>query len=122
MENDAIELLKNWLEEECELRKFIDEWCIRQLGNSDSSLEKADMMFMAARDIFYKKELPSGCEHDWKYFKTTMFNHESGYRQRQYIIIDYFHCSKCLEQKEVKKSENVGQSGETPSWHHKALD
>jgi hypothetical protein len=36
------------------LRQMIDLWCIDQLGNTGEALEKADAMFTAARDIFYR--------------------------------------------------------------------
>lgn len=51
---DAVEFIANALGEEVKLRQMIDLWCIDQLGNTDEALEKADAMFAAARDIFYR--------------------------------------------------------------------
>lgn len=35
------------------LRQMIDDFCIKQLGNTDNALKIANKMFAAARDIFY---------------------------------------------------------------------
>ena len=32
---------------------MIDDWCIKQLGNTNEALEVADKMFATARDVFY---------------------------------------------------------------------
>ena len=50
---DAFEIIDNGMENEMKLRQMIDQWCEGQLGNTDEALEKADLMFTAARDIFY---------------------------------------------------------------------
>ena len=51
---EAIEFMVDALENEVQLRNMIDKWCISQMGNTGEALEKADLMFTAARDIFYK--------------------------------------------------------------------
>lgn len=51
---DAVEFIANALGEEVRLRQMIDLWCIDQFGNTDEALDKADAMFTAARDIFYR--------------------------------------------------------------------
>jgi hypothetical protein len=51
---DAVEFITNALGEEMQLRQMIDLWCIDQLGNTEEAREKADAMFTAARDIFYR--------------------------------------------------------------------
>jgi len=51
---DSINFMADALGEEVRLRQMIDLWCIDQFGNTDEALEKADEMFTAARDIFYK--------------------------------------------------------------------
>lgn len=53
--NDGLDIINKCLEEEVRLRKMLDEWCIDQLGNTEEALDKADSMFAAARDIFYKR-------------------------------------------------------------------
>ena len=50
---DSLEFIADSLSEEALLRKMIDDWCIKQLGNTDEALEVADKMFTTARDIFY---------------------------------------------------------------------
>ena len=50
---DSLEFIDDSLSEEALLRQMIDDWCIKQLGNTEESLEVADKMFTAARDIFY---------------------------------------------------------------------
>lgn len=50
---DSLEFIADSLSEEAILRQMIDDWCIKQLGNTEESLEVADKMFTAARDIFY---------------------------------------------------------------------
>lgn len=50
---DALGFMSDSLSEEVLLRQMIDNWCIRQLGNTDEALDVADRMFTAARDIFY---------------------------------------------------------------------
>ena len=50
---DSLEFIADSLSEEALLRQMIDDWCIKQLGNTEESLEVADKMFTAARDIFY---------------------------------------------------------------------
>ena len=50
---DSLEFISDSLSEEALLRQMIDDWCIKQLGNTEKSLEVADKMFTAARDIFY---------------------------------------------------------------------
>jgi hypothetical protein len=50
---DALGFMSDSLSEEVLLRQMIDDWCIRQLGNTDEALDVADRMFTAARDIFY---------------------------------------------------------------------
>lgn len=51
---DAVEFIANALGEEVRLRQMIDLWCIDQFGNTEEAREKADAMFTAARDIFYR--------------------------------------------------------------------
>ena len=50
---DSLEFIADSLSEEALLRQMIDDWCIKQLGNTDEALEVADKMFTAARDVFY---------------------------------------------------------------------
>lgn len=50
---DSLEFIADSLSEEVLLRQMIDDWCIKQLGNTDEALEVSDKMFTAARDIFY---------------------------------------------------------------------
>ena len=50
---DSLEFIADSLSEEALLRQMIDDWCIKQLGNTEKSLEVADKMFTTARDIFY---------------------------------------------------------------------
>lgn len=50
---DSLEFIADSLSEEVLLRQMIDDWCTKQLGNTDEALEVADKMFTAARDIFY---------------------------------------------------------------------
>lgn len=50
---DSLEFIADSLSEEALLRQMIDDWCIKQLGNTEESLEVADKMFTTARDIFY---------------------------------------------------------------------
>lgn len=50
---DSLSFIADGLSEEVLLRQMIDDWCIKQLGNTSEALEVADKMFTAARDIFY---------------------------------------------------------------------
>lgn len=50
---DSLEFIADSLSEEALLRQMIDDWCIKQLGNTNEALEVADKMFTTARDIFY---------------------------------------------------------------------
>jgi len=50
---DSLSFITDSLSEEALLRQMIDDWCLKQLGNTDKALEVADKMFTAARDIFY---------------------------------------------------------------------
>ena len=49
----SLEFINDYLSEEALLRQMIDDWCIKQLGNTNEALEVADKMFTAARDVFY---------------------------------------------------------------------
>lgn len=55
---EAIKSFSDELEEELRLRQMIDDWCCYQLGNTKEAMDKADRMFSAARDIFYKNSKP----------------------------------------------------------------
>jgi len=55
---DSIKFIADALGEEVRLRHMIDLWCIDQLGNTDEALQKADEMFAAAKDIFYRSINP----------------------------------------------------------------
>lgn len=50
---DSLEFIADSLSEETLLRQMIDDWCVKQLGNTDEALEVADKMFTAATDVFY---------------------------------------------------------------------
>ena len=50
---DSLEFIADSLSEEALLRQMIDDWCIKQLGNTNEALEVADKMFATARDVFY---------------------------------------------------------------------
>ena len=50
---DSLEFIADSLSEEALLRQMIDDWCIKQLGNTNKALEVADKMFATARDVFY---------------------------------------------------------------------
>ena len=50
---DSLEFIADSLSEEALLRQMIDDWCIKQLGNTNEALEVADKIFATARDVFY---------------------------------------------------------------------
>lgn len=50
---DSLEFIADSLSEEALLRQMIDDWCIKQLGNTNEALEVADKMFTTARNVFY---------------------------------------------------------------------
>ena len=50
---DSLSFIADGLSEEVLLRQMIDDWCIKQLGNTSEALEVADKIFTAAMDIFY---------------------------------------------------------------------
>lgn len=50
---DSLGFIADYLSEEALLRQMIDDWCIKQLGNTEESLKVADKMFATARDVFY---------------------------------------------------------------------
>ena len=52
------------------------------------------------------------CEHEWQYNRTTHSTDSSGY-QIEWVRTDYYHCAKCCEQNEVRKSEYDRQC---PKW------
>jgi hypothetical protein len=55
------------------------------------------------------------CDHKFVHLDTIKKHDTSGYNT-QFIRIDRFFCEKCLEQKEVRKSE-YAYSRETPEWY-----
>ena len=50
---DSLGFIADSLSEEELLRQMIDDWCVKQFGNTKEALDVADKMFTAARDIFY---------------------------------------------------------------------
>ena len=50
---DSLPSIDDSISQEALLRKMIDHWCLKQLGNTDEALEVSDKMFTAAKDIFY---------------------------------------------------------------------
>lgn len=50
---DSLEFIADSLSEEALLRQMIDDWCVKQLGNTEEAMEVADKMFTAARVIYY---------------------------------------------------------------------
>jgi len=54
------------------------------------------------------------CEHKFEFLRTAKWTDYSGSFNTGFFRIDTFYCTKCLEQKEVKKSELVR---DTPDWY-----
>lgn len=57
---------------------------------------------------------PPGCVHSFVHLSTAYWVGNGGGYSTQYHRLDMFFCSKCLEQKEVKREE---WSRETPDWY-----
>lgn len=55
----------------------------------------------------------NNCEHNFQYMGSSKISNSSGYNII-YKKIDYFYCTKCLEQKEVRKEE---YSRDIPEWY-----
>ena len=53
------------------------------------------------------------CEHNFQYMGSSKRKNTSGY-SIYFKKIDYFYCTKCLEQKEIEMSE---YSREVPDWY-----
>ena len=57
---------------------------------------------------------PSKCQHEFVFLRSAKWAETSGGYNDEYFRLDTFFCSKCLEQKEVKKSECCRA---TPDWY-----
>lgn len=56
------------------------------------------------------------CDHNFVFLRTAKWTNDSGYNI-QFNRLETFFCSKCLEQKEVRKQE---YARETPDWYNDA--
>lgn len=54
------------------------------------------------------------CEHDWAYQLTSKSCIDDGGYQLKWTRVDRYFCRKCLEQKDVQKTE---YSRECPEWY-----
>ncbi len=58
------------------------------------------------------------CDHQFEYYKSDSYKQEVGYRSLRCVSIDYFFCTNCLEQKEIKQDETFNQTERErlPDW------
>jgi len=54
------------------------------------------------------------CEHNYQFLRTAKFTDNRGNYNTHFFRVDTFFCTKCLEQKELKKDE---YSRDTPAWY-----
>ncbi len=56
------------------------------------------------------------CEHKYVHKRTDSFWKNSGRYDKQYVMIDYYFCEKCLHETETKKMEHVVDGARIPDW------
>ena len=58
------------------------------------------------------------CGHNYQFYNNVSYWKDIGYRNTTFVSVDYFHCTKCCDIKEVKKEQsfNQGEFENRPDW------